>query len=181
VVLVGDLLDFWRYGPSCVRAHEPHLKALARLGPYYVLGNHDYALVREHAPRLPPGFTVVRGLPLHGYAVLHGDQFDPEPGLWRRVGKAACRGLAWIGRFWPAAEDWLSNAGSRIEGLGRFGNPDHYEQAALDYAFAAGRKGAIIGHTHRVCHNGPYINTGMWASDGWTLIYDDGTTDYWRL
>jgi len=182
VVLVGDVLDAWRYRlPDCIKAHRRQLQALANLNPIYLVGNHDVALLRNDAPVLPAGFELRRLATVGGWYICHGDQFDPNPVFWRKVGKAGCRVLAKLGGWWPAAEDWLSNAAGRIEGVGRWGGVDHYEEAAVRHATACGLRGAILGHTHRGSIGATYVNTGTWREKGWVLMREDGTGEWWGL
>ncbi len=78
LVLLGDVLDFWRRSAnSVVKENEEILDALASLdtGTHYVVGNHDYALL--YTQGLPFEFTKTLTLTsghrtfrfIHGYQI----------------------------------------------------------------------------------------------------------------
>jgi len=79
IVLLGDVLDFWRRSANNVfRENEEVLDALASLDceKHYVVGNHDYTLL--YTQNLPFEFT--KGLTLNSgrrrFRFVHGYQIE---------------------------------------------------------------------------------------------------------
>jgi len=189
VILLGDVADFWRAEERSVcPAHFADLAAVANIPDdafsrpvMWCRGNHDARMrLSLLAAILRDRFVIVRDCDVGGWHFEHGDRFDPNPGVWRKVGKGACKALAWIGGvISPRAEDWLSAKASAVEGLGRYGDADCYQEAALRLAKERGLRGVCLGHTHRAAYvereGVAYTNCGTWAEDGWTLWWASGS------
>lgn len=188
VVLVGDVIDGWRYDQTlCVRESMAELEVLARMSPeesrtVWIVGNHDE---RIEQAGLPEGmFDLASRVILHRTRIEHGHLTDPIPGLWRRIGISTCRALAFLGRnvgarFEDRMDRWLSRMEARIGARGRHADPRRCMVEAfrrIGHGPAEARR-IVFGHTHRhgVFKMGDllHVNTGLWARDGWTLLWDD--------
>jgi len=190
VVLVGDVCDAWRYDlGKILAAHEHELSLVASMSSRPVLwmrGNHDSVLRRLDLPdHLDRRVVLLRDVVLGGWYIAHGDQWDPDPGVWRRVGVGACKALSWVGRtFGAGAENRLDRWASSLEGHGRHGKADRYSLAAVKAARAEFDRvgqapvGVVFGHTHSAgegCIDGvEWVDLGTMPVDGWALVWSDG-------
>jgi UDP-2,3-diacylglucosamine pyrophosphatase LpxH len=169
----------------CAEAHRTDLLWLANMAPaddgfgvVYLVGNHDAGAGPQVIPGVP--FRYAREIVADGWRCWHGDDLDPDPGLWRKVGVWGCRALAWIGRRSAAWEDRVQGWIDRLEARGRNGLPDAYRAAAVAVAAREQCRGAVLGHTHVAADGPDYRNAGTWARDGWLLLMADGTWHRWR-
>ena len=100
LVLLGDVIDFWRRDPNNVLSENKDiLNELAEINAkkYYVLGNHDYTLPGIKGQNLE--FTFRKTLSLESghktFKFIHGYQIEFRPILWLYQG--ICRILCTSG------------------------------------------------------------------------------------
>lgn len=201
LVLLGDIFDLWRRknGPLLVE-HAELLERLLHLDGvdlFYVVGNHDYALleIAERAGGRGP-FPVQKRLLLeeggrmnlfiHGYdlevlGALEPFSVDAYEALSSRMCAVGDFGGAAAGRLVELYSRGLDLV-ARRETLSR---PAH-ERPTLDGAEALAHSPArhlllgmevgdrlVYGHTHRpsVSPDGLVANPGSWVNDGDAMTY----------
>jgi len=199
LVLIGDIIDFWKLskgGPW----HADHLRVLSlildklrahRTRVTYLRGNHDDLLRHLEGLQLD-GLHIAETLKLEmagrRYLVLHGDVFDHTvrtgwlPG---RVADSAYNALLAVNRLynWQRRRRGLecfSIAGAikrRVGGAVRY--VERFEGHMASLAKANGCDGVICGHIHcpadKLIDGVHYLNSGDWVESmtGVCLSWDD--------
>ena len=177
IVLVGDVVDFWRYDmPQILQRYRQVLTMLADRQAIWIAGNHDAGVLKPFVQQhLPPGFIFTKRLAIDGWYACHGDEFDLVNSRWSWIGELATVCVTAIGHTSPWLEDWLSEFPHWIKGTGRHAQASKFRKYA--HAFVSDFlvngidcRGIVCGHTHQVAHEPGYVNTGTWATDGWTVL-----------
>lgn len=189
IVLVGDIVDFWKVkrGAYWPQSHNDVIQKLLRAvrkgtRMIFIPGNHDEAL-RAYCGQRFGGIEVRRDY-VHTtadgrrYLVMHGDEFDvvvrgtPLIAFIGDIGYdlaiLANRPLNWIRRklgfgYWSLAgflKQCVKRAVSFISA---------FEQAVVNEAKERDTQGAICGHIHcpcdRMIEGVHYINCGDWIEN----------------
>lgn len=189
IVLVGDVVDFWKVkrGAYWPQAHNDVIQKLLRTvrkgaRMVYVPGNHDEAL-RQYCGQRFGGIEVRRNF-VHTtadgrrYLVMHGDEFDvvvrgaPWLAFIGDVGYdfaiLANRPLNWIRQrlgfgYWSLAGFLKRSVKHAVSFISAF------EQAVTHEAKERSADGAICGHIHcpcdRMIEGVHYMNCGDWVEN----------------
>ena len=185
VILLGDMADVWLHGEKAAqrmayaicKAIKGRSERASKL--VYARGNHDNGLRREHegCSYLEYEYLEYDEFGIH---FLHGNQLDPIPRLWSRVGKGLCKAAAWLGRISPTLEDTLSGFASKAITTGRFDDPGALNVAAARMAKSHGYRAIVCGHSHRpfdgMIDGIRVINSGYYPRDRWLRLTMDGDT-----
>lgn len=170
IYLVGDIFDIWHGGrlhwspvhDAVIAEFNRRVRAGTRI--IYLSGNHDAALRRPNAPRLPDGWELRekvthRTASGQDYLVIHGDQCDVRFLRWHwmtRIGSradAAIRAFdAWLGRRF-GRDDLLPKETTIKRLIGAFNGlfvmAGAFERKLVALAEAEGRAGVVCGHSHK--------------------------------
>jgi UDP-2,3-diacylglucosamine pyrophosphatase LpxH len=146
LIIVGDLLELWRFQLSEVIDHrQPLLERLAEIRPVYIPGNHDSLAMEAHRTLAHPLFQYIRSpftvsIGQRRYRFMHGHELDPfiSQRLYQRslpgcvsstfiVKDRICR---WTDN---RIQEWFLRYGEYLMGMfhGWTGNPLHRIHPAL--------------------------------------------------
>ncbi len=202
LVLVGDIVDFWKLHRGGVW-HDEHMKVLsfmlAKLRAHrtritYLRGNHD-DLMRHFTglsiENLHLAETLTLDMAGRRYLVLHGDVFDHTvrtgwlPGT---LADSAYNALLAVNRVynWQRRRRGLegfsiaSAMKKRVSGAMKY--VQQFERCMVDLAIAQGCDGVICGHIHwpanKLIDGVHYLNCGDWVENMTAIChsYDDRLT-----
>jgi UDP-2,3-diacylglucosamine pyrophosphatase LpxH len=172
LVLVGDVFDLWENSlDDIIRAYGGLIDLLFRKACAYVAGNHDMAMMHYGSwhKRQP-----VEKLIINGTLVMHGHQFDEMNATGHSVGRYITGAVAWLQEnVWSGIDIPLRGMERFIRRQGRFGRPQDYRKAGLQYIdrFRVNSdrvKAIVMGHTHQkdciASEQLAYYNTGCWIN-----------------
>ncbi|RZN38387.1 MAG: hypothetical protein EFT35_04875 [Methanophagales archaeon ANME-1-THS] len=197
LVLLGDILDFWRRNNAKVVTDEIHAEIVDKLGNldvkhiHYVVGNHDYYLLRlsdRYEGNYP--FTVSKFLRLEDrgskFYFIHGYELEVLANLeplsietYEHFSEKMCFTKDVLGWFLSHLWELLERRGGIWRQTSMMKKPPH-ERTDIDkiynLAISKGRylllgmkpnEKLVYGHTHR-----PFINkertvanTGSWVAE----------------
>jgi UDP-2,3-diacylglucosamine pyrophosphatase LpxH len=205
LIILGDLLDFWRKTNNevlCKNSEDLKNLFLLTSNIYYVVGNHDY-LISDLAKRynkdghikfskdlrLPSGCKQVYFT--HGYDLDVQVNYELMGIDWyESIAAAQCRATNWPGGVASAiwhGETSIVNAYNIAFHPHSYKDPTQVEKIATSgtaHLFCGAQPGDLLvfGHTHRpfINDNKSVANTGSWCEDADTLCknkvkYDNNT------
>lgn len=197
LVLLGDILDFWRRNNAQVVVEKENEKILAKLSNlnvkniYYVVGNHDYYLLRlneRYAGNYP--FSISKSLRLEDggrkFYFIHGYELEVLANLeplsiesYEKFSEKMCFTEDVLGWFASHLWDLPEKRGGVWKQTGIMKKPP-YERKDIDkvYNLAVSKaaymllgmkrdENLVFGHTHRPFINkeGTVVNTGSWVDE----------------
>ena len=195
LVILGDFIDMWRRDISGLFLENHQiLQSLLTLqkkkAVYYIVGNHDYHLLRLVDHKYPLEFKKNLTLKRNGvtYVFKHGYEFDDEQ--WLPVVELLCDNISdEVGQAWSEIWGRLTSAGETFESIKNFievlnTTQEKYVQnlltppnVRLSATFGEVEKKAaqsvqagqllVFGHTHKpfVSPTQSLVNTGSWVND----------------
>lgn len=197
LVLLGDILDFWRRNNALVVMEKENAEILTKLSNlnvkniHYVVGNHDYYLLRlneRYAGNYP--FSISKYLRLRdgekNFYFIHGYELEVLANLeplsienYEKFSEKMCFTEDVLGWFASHLWDLLEKKGSVWTQTGMMKKPPH-ERKDIDkvYNLAVSKaaymllgmkrdEALVFGHTHRPFINkeGTVVNTGSWVDE----------------
>ncbi len=195
LVLLGDILDFWRRNNSCViMENEAILEKLASLhakNVHYVVGNHDYLIMRiskryeDHYP-----LQVTRSLRLEDggnpFYFIHGYELDVLANMeplsiesYEKFCERMCFSEDILGTYvsnlWTIIENrrgswWrLKTIGDQPASSTSIEKINNLARSKSKYLLLGMHPGErlVFGHTHMpfISEDGMVANTGCWMCD----------------